>query len=135
FSQAADGRRDFHVTGVQTCALPISGEDDDLLPESVDRVGLAVLELLGEPETVPPSGEAVGDGLRLDGADCVRVGCGHQDHPFNDGGVIRTVGRRSLPRSASPAGRDALPPGGPAAWCPSMAGLGWPRSTETGAGG
>src|SRR5690606_39739452 len=25
FFQAADGIRDFHVTGVQTCALPISG--------------------------------------------------------------------------------------------------------------
>src|SRR5690606_40834562 len=25
--QAEDGIRDFHVTGVQTCALPISGED------------------------------------------------------------------------------------------------------------
>src|SRR5690606_40248638 len=25
FLQAADGIRDFHVTGVQTCALPISG--------------------------------------------------------------------------------------------------------------
>src|SRR5690606_40595901 len=26
FFQAEDGIRDFHVTGVQTCALPISGE-------------------------------------------------------------------------------------------------------------
>src|SRR5690606_40613851 len=26
FSQAEDGIRDFHVTGVQTCALPISAE-------------------------------------------------------------------------------------------------------------
>src|SRR5690606_40813208 len=25
---AEDGIRDFHVTGVQTCALPISGQDD-----------------------------------------------------------------------------------------------------------
>src|SRR5690606_40875643 len=25
--QAEDGIRDFHVTGVQTCALPISGDD------------------------------------------------------------------------------------------------------------
>src|SRR5690606_40410339 len=30
FLQAEDGIRDFHVTGVQTCALPISGEP---LPE------------------------------------------------------------------------------------------------------
>src|SRR5690606_40754173 len=27
FFQAEDGIRDFHVTGVQTCALPISGGD------------------------------------------------------------------------------------------------------------
>src|SRR5690606_39622290 len=27
FFQAEDGIRDFHVTGVQTCALPISGDD------------------------------------------------------------------------------------------------------------
>src|SRR5690606_39589735 len=43
FFQAEDGIRDFHVTGVQTCALPISGQDgvltlrigrrDDLPPE------------------------------------------------------------------------------------------------------
>src|SRR5690606_40228160 len=29
FFQAEDGIRDFHVTGVQTCALPISGLDQD----------------------------------------------------------------------------------------------------------
>src|SRR5690606_7170235 len=28
FFQAEDGIRDFHVTGVQTCALPILGNDD-----------------------------------------------------------------------------------------------------------
>src|SRR5690606_40011618 len=31
--QAADGIREFHVTGVQTCALPISGNGDVLEPE------------------------------------------------------------------------------------------------------
>src|SRR5690606_31944201 len=30
FFQAEDGIRDFHVTGVQTCALPISGLRDEL---------------------------------------------------------------------------------------------------------
>src|SRR5690606_40360139 len=30
FFQAEDGIRDFHVTGVQTCALPISLEGDNL---------------------------------------------------------------------------------------------------------
>src|SRR5690606_40560680 len=32
FFQAEDGIRDFHVTGVQTCALPISGTAFDYLP-------------------------------------------------------------------------------------------------------
>src|SRR5690606_40346373 len=31
FFQAEDGIRDFHVTGVQTCALPISGKHGVLL--------------------------------------------------------------------------------------------------------
>src|SRR5690606_40418859 len=31
FFQAEDGIRDFHVTGVQTCALPISGRIRDSL--------------------------------------------------------------------------------------------------------
>src|SRR5690606_15474935 len=31
FFQAEDGIRDFHVTGVQTCALPISFELDELI--------------------------------------------------------------------------------------------------------
>src|SRR5690606_39545453 len=44
FVQAEDGIRDFHVTGVQTCALPISdrqanGVDGEALPRLV-RVGL-----------------------------------------------------------------------------------------------
>src|SRR5690606_40597339 len=49
FFQAEDGIRDFHVTGVQTCALPISGPqmnmDIALLPdanlnsENTTRVG------------------------------------------------------------------------------------------------
>src|SRR5690606_40120089 len=29
FFQAEDGIRDFHVTGVQTCALPISGQTSE----------------------------------------------------------------------------------------------------------
>src|SRR5690606_40715197 len=32
FFQAEDGIRDFHVTGVQTCALPISKASNDLHP-------------------------------------------------------------------------------------------------------
>src|SRR5690606_11547211 len=39
FFQAEDGIRDFHVTGVQTCALPISQGEAD--PTSSDRPKLA----------------------------------------------------------------------------------------------
>src|SRR5438093_2038073 len=38
FFQAEDGIRDWSVTGVQTCALPISGQDA-AIPERGHRVG------------------------------------------------------------------------------------------------
>src|SRR5690606_39992595 len=46
FFQAEDGIRDFHVTGVQTCALPISGSGDThyavrLNGSENERIGLA----------------------------------------------------------------------------------------------
>src|SRR5690606_40261116 len=43
FFQAEDGIRDFHVTGVQTCALPISlssAEVDELIAEGVIEGGM-----------------------------------------------------------------------------------------------
>src|SRR6266700_6696855 len=39
FFQAEDGIRDFHVTGVQTCALPISGADRASTEGAPDRFG------------------------------------------------------------------------------------------------
>src|SRR5690606_40063897 len=42
FFQAEDGIRDFHVTGVQTCALPIF--EIEGLPELVDPVMIAAFE-------------------------------------------------------------------------------------------
>src|SRR5207302_2754246 len=36
FFQAEDGIRDFHVTGVQTCALPISPEISEITTISVE---------------------------------------------------------------------------------------------------
>src|SRR5690606_39298950 len=52
FFQAEDGIRDFHVTGVQTCALPISG---------VDRIrdGLAVVDRYAIAEVEPAEVEHV----------------------------------------------------------------------------
>src|SRR5690606_40894756 len=39
--QAEDGRRDFHVTGVQTCALPISGPEGTDLPSKEGTAPMA----------------------------------------------------------------------------------------------
>src|SRR5215475_13758350 len=57
FFQAEDGIRDFHVTGVQTCALPISGRfriaaaaDRALLVTWLRAFGTEVGELTGSPE-------------------------------------------------------------------------------------
>src|SRR5690606_39444901 len=57
FFQAEDGIRDFHVTGVQTCALPISVRDNPVRRELVevrqllDAEALEIQEIL-EPEIV-----------------------------------------------------------------------------------
>src|SRR5690606_39616122 len=40
FFQAEDGIRDFHVTGVQTCALPISETDTTLIMIPVEHMSL-----------------------------------------------------------------------------------------------
>src|SRR5690606_39702402 len=45
FFQAEDGIRDFHVTGVQTCALPISEARVDLERGSVGRLPVAGYQL------------------------------------------------------------------------------------------
>src|SRR5436309_4571542 len=39
FFQAEDGIRDFHVTGVQTCALPISVQRQDRQPARLRQLG------------------------------------------------------------------------------------------------
>src|SRR5690606_39865080 len=54
FFQAEDGIRDFHVTGVQTCALPISGGRDRLLLEH----DLAAVHHAGGLELPPVTGVA-----------------------------------------------------------------------------
>src|SRR5690606_40576124 len=45
--QAEDGIRDFHVTGVQTCALPIS--PGPVLPRPGHRLGIAAVEQVDDP--------------------------------------------------------------------------------------
>src|SRR5690606_39813228 len=46
FFQAEDGIRDFHVTGVQTCALPILTEADSILVRTMEK---AAVPLTGQP--------------------------------------------------------------------------------------
>src|SRR5690606_40977582 len=61
FFQAEDGIRDFHVTGVQTCALPIcadairdADEDDALLRELRAVIGGRSRRARGEAAAVDP---------------------------------------------------------------------------------
>src|SRR5690606_12328348 len=64
FFQAEDGIRDFHVTGVQTCALPIS---DSMRPESAAtaatrraRLGWCLLGLHHPPIAASPPPRCAG---------------------------------------------------------------------------
>src|SRR5688500_19558574 len=49
FFQAEDGIRDYKVTGVQTCALPICGRADPHDGDAAGELGEALLELLAVP--------------------------------------------------------------------------------------
>src|SRR5690606_9295822 len=56
FFQAEDGIRDFHVTGVQTCALPISNDIRFLINRGVDFIvgypdmGIAIADAIKEAD-------------------------------------------------------------------------------------
>src|SRR5690606_40282503 len=52
FFQAEDGIRDFHVTGVQTCALPISMGQDGLGPLLVSALVLGLVNAVVRPVMV-----------------------------------------------------------------------------------
>src|SRR5690606_41158765 len=57
FFQAEDGIRDFHVTGVQTCALPISGpapETGSALPEDCRTRCDGAAHQASVPSVAPP---------------------------------------------------------------------------------
>src|SRR5690606_40932263 len=54
FFQAEDGIRDFHVTGVQTCALPISVPDPASESDPVKREGMIrALQYMGLQDGQP----------------------------------------------------------------------------------
>src|SRR5215510_11212687 len=46
FFQAEDGIRDGHVTGVQTCALPISGSEATSLLERTPGVSIVLMDIM-----------------------------------------------------------------------------------------
>src|SRR6266496_6030316 len=94
FFQAEDGIRDLYVTGVQTCALPISQVDGD-------DVGA----LLGEPHRVaaalPPSGAGNEGDLALDtSCDCSDLSVA--DAWLNRRQPILAAVRRSVTGAARP---------------------------------
>src|SRR5690606_13378943 len=108
--QAEDGIRDFHVTGVQTCALPISIQSASkpfVYSLALDDQGLdAVHERVG----AEPSGEAF-NSVKLE------TGTGRPPNPMVNAGAIVTTalvnGRspeerfaRILARLSAFAGRD-----------------------------
>src|SRR5690625_5969410 len=69
FFQAEDGIRDGHVTGVQTCALPISGDGcDQVLLGHLRPVGAVVA-------AVPQHLDPVRDGLDVTEIEIGRASC------------------------------------------------------------
>src|SRR5699024_12086017 len=65
FFQAEDGIRDRNVTGVQTCALPICAEVEQLYPEDYQR-SVRLLEVINsEIDTQLPESEAIAVALHL----------------------------------------------------------------------
>src|SRR5690606_40839213 len=70
FFQAEDGIRDFHVTGVQTCALPIY-DAEDRLGHSREKITEAAR---GPRRTPPRAGSGAGAGGRTTGLDSRRHG-------------------------------------------------------------
>src|SRR5205085_8737569 len=76
FFQAEDGIRDLTVTGVQTCALPISPFFADVIRSGIDswRRVVSQAALAGIPTPAFSSSLAYYDGLRRDRSEERRVG-------------------------------------------------------------
>src|SRR5690606_40122565 len=60
FFQAEDGIRDFHVTGVQTCALPISATQERTPPEGDATGSTAPLQLPAQDSNLACSRASTG---------------------------------------------------------------------------
>src|SRR5256885_6166435 len=67
FFQAEDGIRDYKVTGVQTCALPISGPISMGIATALFAIAAAAITMawawLGAPVQMPPSPLTPGEKL------------------------------------------------------------------------
>src|SRR6266511_5130712 len=117
FFQAEDGIRDFHVTGVQTCALPIS-RDRPLSENEMDAVDRAVMGRLDHEFTA-----VFGDGRNMEtpaGRDgsagndglAAKDGSAGKDGSAQDGTagkVSRAADEDSQWAARRQAWRDALP--------------------------
>src|SRR5690606_41573240 len=65
FFQAEDGIRDFHVTGVQTCALPIFGSPETTTGGKALKFYASVRLDVRRIETLKDGGDAVGNRTRV----------------------------------------------------------------------
>src|SRR5690606_12770926 len=103
-----DGIRDFHVTGVQTCALPIFGSPAAVVPPSVGSLAaLAASQPASAGEDHPfvspdsPSESLPADGSAfLNQSDSTAAKIGRYSSSSASSGEVRTVGSR--PVSSSP---------------------------------
>src|SRR5690606_40778792 len=75
FFQAEDGIRDFHVTGVQTCALPIFRSRGAVA--EVDRVRMVLAQLVNSVPDRLAIGAGTAGGAGAQGIG-VRSGCGRR---------------------------------------------------------
>src|SRR2546429_4577944 len=105
FFQAEDGIRDVAVTGVQTCALPIFGDQQRaLVPDDSEwvlkpyrrRPGSIAVTELEEAFTDDRADHALG--RRLDHPDRARLAVGHIEPHAVRGESARLVHRRLLPQ-------------------------------------
>src|SRR5690606_40306302 len=87
FFQAEDGIRDFHVTGVQTCALPISGRGECIELQLSDYVQLDNVYVEG----------AEYDGLKIRGGRFIQVN-NFRAHNCTKGGLQMSANGRSEER-------------------------------------
>src|SRR5690625_2652746 len=70
FFQAEDGIRDGHVTGVQTCALPIFGAAPALFPDAGGEGGMCRLSTRPPPPMTGPPPPITGSPQPVSASDC-----------------------------------------------------------------